>query len=801
MAMSAGDVIWFIRGDLSGLNKALAEGRKNVQSSMTGMSASAKQVAGAFSVAGAGILAGLGLAVGGAVKFKSAIAEVSTLGVRDMKTLEKGVMDIATRYGKDLTESARGAYQVVSATGLNAAKSVEVLNLATKASVAGVAEVSEAVLLGTGVMNAYGKETSDLSGIFDEAFVAVKAGVTTFGELASSVGKVSPAMASVGLSSKEMFAAIAALTKGGLSTAEAVTGLKAALTNVIKPSREAKDLAEKLGINFSAAGLKSKGLKKFLEELNGAVGGNVTEMGKFFGSTEALNAVLALAGKQSKSFSDILAEMHNSIGMTDEAFEKMVRNDPAQAFNKIRSKAQRLGVILGTALLPALKEVLDVLGPIVDKLSEWTMEHPKLTAVIGTSTGVFAGFAIAAWPVVFTLDKLLIIGPKLRLMWIAVATALSPITSIVIAVTAGFLAYAAAVYAGIRAVAEWMGAKDAAVEARRRENELYQKLGDLRFINEKDMIIKMNMERLRLLREGNEALLAEAARAGMARLEYEQYLIEQIKGTAARWGVEAPDIEKEIQAEVLKATQEGGDKRVDAEKKTIAEIRADKRKALTEVVAHHKRALDDLKKADGQWAKWRMKYHKDEIADAKKQLARLGNVQKERSSAQDEFRLKEARELRLMVDKTRAFLQKAIEEYVKLPKAIRKYMPQVTAVLRESNLGIKSALDKMVSHFRHSRVAIEDHLSQLVDHAASKLSTLADIISQMNQLAASGASAPAPVGAGEGGGGGGGTGGGGSEGGGSTGSTVNINVIGGGSNSRALGSAIARELRARGILL
>ena len=91
-------------------------------------------------------------------------------------------------------------------------------------------------------------------------------GKTSFGEMAQSMGNVIPIAAQLNVSTQELFGSIAVLTKNGIRTSEAITGLKAAYSNILKPSSEAAKLAQSLGLEFNAAHLKSVGWVKFLEE-------------------------------------------------------------------------------------------------------------------------------------------------------------------------------------------------------------------------------------------------------------------------------------------------------------------------------------------------------------------------------------------------------------------------------------------------------------------------------------------------------------------------------------------------------
>ncbi len=66
--------------------------------------------------------------------------------------------------------------------------------------------------------------------------------------------------------------------------------------------------------------MQSVGTNDAIKMLSATAGGNTDNMGKMFGSVEALNAVLALGGPQAQAYSDKLAAMREASGATDAAF-------------------------------------------------------------------------------------------------------------------------------------------------------------------------------------------------------------------------------------------------------------------------------------------------------------------------------------------------------------------------------------------------------------------------------------------------------------------------------------------------
>ena len=144
--------------------------------------------------------------------------------------------------------------------------------------------------------------------------------------MASSLGLVTGQAASAGVSFDELLAIIAAVTATGLSTSQSITGIKAALSNILKPTKDAADTAEQLGIQFNAAGLQSLGLAGLIQMVGEKTGGSSEQISKLFGSVEAYNVVAALATTGSEKLAQALAAMGDKTGATVNAFEKMRDN-------------------------------------------------------------------------------------------------------------------------------------------------------------------------------------------------------------------------------------------------------------------------------------------------------------------------------------------------------------------------------------------------------------------------------------------------------------------------------------------
>lgn len=369
--------------------------------------------------AGAAITGTLGVATVKAAEFGENLANVSTLGVQDLGALDEGTRDLAVNFGIDLNDAAKAMYETISA-GIPEDAAIMVMEQAARGAQAGVGSLGDALDLGTSVMNAWNIKGKDAAGtaaemekIMGMAATAAFKGKTTFAEMATSIGQVAPVMASAGVSTDEFFAAVSALTATGKPTSSAMLQLQQAVSNVIKPSKEASELAEELGIEFNAAALESKGLAGFLDSVKEATGGNVEQMGILFGSVEALGAALSLTGAQSDIFKESITEMSNAQTNLANMTDAFIKNNPGQALKVAKAALQELFIMIGRTVIPALAQLAQAATPIMRAVSGFIQDYPNLSMGIGVVTGAIGVLALAIGTLLLTLGPLLLALPTL----------------------------------------------------------------------------------------------------------------------------------------------------------------------------------------------------------------------------------------------------------------------------------------------------------------------------------------------------------------------------------------------------
>lgn len=332
--------------------------------------------------------AGISLAIKSAREFSASIAEVSTLlddASGDIQIVEENARRLATTFGGSAQGQAQAFYQVISAGAQNAAEATEILETANRLAVGGITSVETAADGLTSILNAYGLAASDAGSVSDALFVAMRAGKTTIGELSASLGRVAPLAAQVGVGIDELSGSIAALTKGGISTQEAVTGVRAVLAAVTKPSAEAAAMAQQLGIEFNSAALQAQGLSGFMQQVAEATGGSSEALAQLFGGVEAIIPAMALAGTAGDDLQNIMGQMAEKTGATEAAFNKVAESLDFR-FNVVMAQLGDLlltaGQIILSVLVPALETALSIVNAVGAALNFLGVNANTLTPII-----------------------------------------------------------------------------------------------------------------------------------------------------------------------------------------------------------------------------------------------------------------------------------------------------------------------------------------------------------------------------------------------------------------------------------
>ena len=413
--------------------KDLATGAiKKLEGKFTSLEGTSDRAAKTFKRAVGGFTVGIGLlamAIGGvfafdravdeAAKFGTAVAEVTTIideAVFPAKRIREETIALAAAFGGDPASQAKALYQAISAGATDAAAATETVTQANVLAVGGLTDAFTAINILTTATNVYADANLQAGEASDSLFTAVRLGKTTVAELGRSLGRVLPVAKSVGIGFDEVNAAVAAMTANGLATSAAVTGMNAAIANILRPTKDAKDEAKRLGIQFNDTALRSKGLAGFLDSVTSSAGFNESTLKTLFSSIEGLNAITSLTANSSAKFADALVQMESKAGASQAAFEKVSATLEFQErrFAALRSAAL---ITIGEIIEPLVVKLVKGMSVLLDAFVK--LPKPiKVFMVVAT----FAAIVITG-----LVGAILALGSAAALVFTVISTVGAPV--------------------------------------------------------------------------------------------------------------------------------------------------------------------------------------------------------------------------------------------------------------------------------------------------------------------------------------------------------------------------------------
>lgn len=268
------------------------------------------------------------LATKEAAQFEYEFARVRTL-LKDTAEVEiqrfrEGVLKLARDVGIASDTINRTLYQTLSAMPQlagDAEAAMEITGVAARVASTGFAEAETAIRAVTGILNAYNLEADQAERVADALFAAQDQGVTTFGEIAESIGRVSGLTAALGGSWTDLLAIIATVSPF-IETTEVVTGIAAAEAEIISASPQVQAAARSMGIHFNGAAVEAKGLIGFLKEIAEVTEGDPDEIARLFGSRESI-ALIATLGQNLDELDRKMEKVSGTSGALAENVEMM----------------------------------------------------------------------------------------------------------------------------------------------------------------------------------------------------------------------------------------------------------------------------------------------------------------------------------------------------------------------------------------------------------------------------------------------------------------------------------------------
>lgn len=366
---------------------------------------------------------GLGAATQQALAFDEAMTNIQAVtqqSTEQIAAMSDEVLGLGanSRFGPQAVADAM--YDVVGGVA-DATSHMAILEASIHTAQAGNAALGSTTSALISIMNSYTYSADQASFASDVLTQTVAKGVGTMDEFAAALPLVAGLASSAGIEFDDLAGSLAFMTTKGYSASQSATRLQSVITALLNPNERMKEALAAVGIESGSMALETYGLAGTLNLLEQALGGSQDAMAAALGSTEALQAAVALGDDSFASFFDTFV---SGIDGATAAAEGIQMTSPAAQLDLLRSKLSAVAVEIGETMLPRINDLVDAVSPAIDRVMEWIDTNPELASTI---TAVAAAATIAGPALIVVGQALSGISTIVRVASVALGALLSPV--------------------------------------------------------------------------------------------------------------------------------------------------------------------------------------------------------------------------------------------------------------------------------------------------------------------------------------------------------------------------------------
>lgn len=416
MAVDVGSAVGYldldISGFLAGLRSAQSEADSATKNIATKIGSNLQSAGKSITSAGKTLtthvtvpIVGLGIA---AVKttsdFESAMSKVSAISGAtgsDLDALNQKAQEMGAKTKFSATESAEAFTYMAMAgwktedmlqgiDGIMALAAADGLDLATTSDIV------------TDALTAFGLSADDSGHFADVLAAAASNANTNVSLLGESFKYAAPVAGALGYSAEDTAIALGLMANAGIKGSQGGTALRSSLSRLIKPTDDAAALMEQYGLSMTNADGSMKSLGEVMEMLRTKMGGlseaeQAQAAATLFGQ-EAMSGMLAVINASDSDYEKLTSAIYGADGAAQQMADTMLDNLSGQ-LTLLKSALEGLAIQFGEILMPYIKQFVQWLQNLVQKLQEMTPEQKEQIVK-------WAAFAAAIGPVLLAVGKL-----------------------------------------------------------------------------------------------------------------------------------------------------------------------------------------------------------------------------------------------------------------------------------------------------------------------------------------------------------------------------------------------------------
>jgi len=352
-----------------------------------------------------------------AADFEFAMAKVKAITGATAEEFD-ALTDEAKRLGLEtaqtMTDIAAGM-EALGRAGFEADEIISAMGGVVALAESQTMELGEAARITATTIRQMGLEAADADRVVNLLAATASSSNTTVESLAQSMKFFAPIAHAMGMSVEETVAAVGKLGDAGLTGGIATRALQTSLQGLARPTTEAAEMMDNLGISMFNTEGNFVGLEGAMAQIEVAFAGLTQE--------EQLNAMATIFGTGAvKQFSNLLgvgseelARYTEEITGTTKAFDQQAEmlDTLRGQWTILKGSLELLLVTIGTDMMPILQSFLQdrviplvngitnwidemggltgVIGHVKDKIREWADEHPLLNSAIQSLWDILSG--------------------------------------------------------------------------------------------------------------------------------------------------------------------------------------------------------------------------------------------------------------------------------------------------------------------------------------------------------------------------------------------------------------------------
>ena len=201
----------------------------------------------------------------------------------------------------------------------------------------------------------------------------------------------------LGYSLEDVSVATGIMANAGIKGEQAGTSLRAIMTRLVDPPKEAATAMDALGISVTNSDGTMKPFMQTMEELRGKFAGMSEAEKAQYASTlagqEAMSGFLAIVNTSDDDFNKLCDAVGNADGAADRMAKTMQDNAKGGAV-QLQSAIEGVSIAIGSIFLPAIAQVVGSMAETVGGIAAWAQEHQKLIGAITYTAAAVAALVL-----------------------------------------------------------------------------------------------------------------------------------------------------------------------------------------------------------------------------------------------------------------------------------------------------------------------------------------------------------------------------------------------------------------------